>query len=411
MPAFPLDIISVINEIRGQPISVPTEPEFFFDMTQEAAAKNFLMFKQYKFNLGRAIKVQTLSPLGYSSEFKMPQVLQKIFKNHPLWAKMERLLIKGSQWPLEEISEENKVADLQEALQFGNHKGAISKPELLKEPITADVQHGYRLVIPLDKIKGIPGACLAPMNIMHQFILDASEDIVNKERLTHNQSFKWQSGTSVNKQVIKEELQRCMYGWCLMRLLSWIVAACCKFPNKPIMIQKIDIKSAYQRCHLNAATAIQTITQLPEEELATIMLQLTFSGAPCPFEWNIISESICNLANTILYDNSWDSLSDYTPCQHLVPPIELIDESVPFAKGAEQIVNIPVDPQGTGDVYIDNLIQAAVIIEGTNKPFLQLMHVHSQSTQMNQSHAKRWKHATIFRQRQDWKNARPSLVG
>ncbi len=90
--------------------------------------------------------------------------------------------------------------------------------------------------------------------------------------------------------------------------------------------------------------AIQTITQLPEEELAIIMLRLTFRGAPCPFEWNIISKSIRNLANTILYNNSWDPDSDYAPCQHLVPPIDLIDEAVPFAEGAEHIVNIPVDP-------------------------------------------------------------------
>jgi hypothetical protein len=53
-------------------------------------------------------------------------------------------------------------------------------------------------------------------------------------------------------------------------------------------------------------------------------------------------------------------------CKYLVPPIDLIDEAVPFAKGAEQIVNLPVDPQGMGNVYIDDLIQTAVIINGTN---------------------------------------------
>ncbi len=94
---------------------------------------------------------------------------------------MECLLTKGSRWPLEEISKEDRVADLQEAIQFGNHKGATSKPGLLKELIKADIQHGYGLVIPLDKIKHIPGACLAPMNIIHQFTLDASGDIVDKE--------------------------------------------------------------------------------------------------------------------------------------------------------------------------------------------------------------------------------------
>jgi hypothetical protein len=54
---------------------------------------------------------------------------------------MERLLIKGSQWPLEEIRKSNRVADLQEALQFGKHKGATNKPELLRELITEDVRH------------------------------------------------------------------------------------------------------------------------------------------------------------------------------------------------------------------------------------------------------------------------------
>jgi hypothetical protein len=72
MPAFPLELMSIIKEIRGQPIPAPTEPEFFFEMTQEAAAKNFFLFKQYNFNLGRAVEAQKLSPLSYGSEFKKP---------------------------------------------------------------------------------------------------------------------------------------------------------------------------------------------------------------------------------------------------------------------------------------------------------------------------------------------------
>jgi hypothetical protein len=44
--AFPSELISIINEIRGQPIPAPMEQKFFFDMTQEAAAKNLLVFKR-----------------------------------------------------------------------------------------------------------------------------------------------------------------------------------------------------------------------------------------------------------------------------------------------------------------------------------------------------------------------------
>jgi hypothetical protein len=227
---------------------------------------------------------------------------------------------------------------------LGNHKGAASKPDLLKALITEDIRHGYGLVIPRDKVARIPNACLAPMNIMHQFTLNASGDIVDKELLTHDQSFKWQSGTLVNSRVDKDKLQRCMYGRCLMRLLCWRVAARRKFPNKPIVLQKIDVKSTYQRCHLNAVTAIKTITQLTDDELCIIMLCLTFRGAPCPFEWNIISESICNLANAILHNDTWDPTTLFAPCQHLVLPMVLMDDSIPFAEGTKQIVDIPIDP-------------------------------------------------------------------
>jgi hypothetical protein len=157
-------------------------------------------------------------------------------------------------------------------LAFGNHKGASQKPVLLKKLISDNIRYGYGLVIPREKIPRLPHACVSPMNIMNQFTLDAGGEIIDKERLTHDQSFKWKSRLSVNKRVMKERLQRCMYGRCLMRLLCWIVLARWKFPQAPIALQKIDIKLAYRRCHLNAVTAMQTITQLPEDDLGIIML-------------------------------------------------------------------------------------------------------------------------------------------
>jgi hypothetical protein len=120
------------------------------------------------------------------------------------------------------------------------------------------------------------------MNIAKQFTLNMGGEIVDKECLTCDQSFKWQSGLSVNRRVIQDSLQRCMYGSCLMRLLCWIVAARRKFTKAPIALQKINIKSAYWRCHLNAITAMQTITQLPDNKLGMLMLCLTFGGTSCP---------------------------------------------------------------------------------------------------------------------------------
>ncbi len=203
-----------------------------------------------------------------------------------------------------------------------------------------------------------------------------------------------------------------------MRLLCWIVAARRKFANAPIALQKIDIKSAYQRCHLNAITAVQTITQLPDEDLGIIMLCLTLGDAPCPFKWNILLESICDLANKILFDKDWNQLINYASSQHLAPAMALLDASIPFAEGAELIVEISIDPQGTGDIYINDLIQATVVIDGmdnaTRCKCAILLAINICACPMHPNKPIPHKdivHGTRFKQRQDWRSGKPSLDG
>ena len=75
-----------------------------------------------------------------------------------------------------------------------------------------------------------------------------------------------------------------------------------------------------------------------------MMLRLSFGGNPCPFEWDVISESICNLANTILQDDSWDPYDLTVSNQHLVPEWTLLDNSISFRQGLELIVVIPINP-------------------------------------------------------------------
>jgi hypothetical protein len=116
------------------------------------------------------------------------------------------------------------------------------------------------------------------------------------------------------------------------------------YPNKRILATKLDVKAAYQRCHLIASIATQTCTQIPSEGLALMMLWLTFGGAPCPLEWGFIAESICNLANAILLSDDWDPLSLQSPNQHLVPDKIILDDDIPFGIGQDLIVEIPVNP-------------------------------------------------------------------
>jgi len=364
---WPEKMMTIIKSIVESFSPRPDKPLFEFAMTSEAAEKNFLILKSFNFDMKKVLEAQANTPMGYGSEFRKGDILQPLLQNHPLWPRLTNLLKLGSQWPTTPISEEDRVADLLEALSFGNHKGASSQPKLLEELVTNDVVHGYALPLPLDKITRIPGICMAPLNIQPQWTINERGEIVEKDRLTHDQSFKWtQSGTSVNSRIDTDLLQQCKFGKCLTRIINWTVAARRKFPNRRIMAKKDDIKSAYRRMHLSWDTATQTVTQIPDLRLALMMLRLSFGGAPGPFEFSVASEMLCDLINAIKHNDEWDPYKLHGKNQHLVPPPELLDDSIPFAEGLELIVDIYVDPRGITDVYIDDFVSLSVDMEGTD---------------------------------------------
>jgi hypothetical protein len=95
-------------------------------------------------------------------------------------------------------------------------------------------------------------------------------------------------------------------------------------------------------------------------------LQLTFGGKPCLYEWCIISYVICNLTTAILHNDTWDPSCLHRQNQHLVPPPIVLDNSIPLEIGRELIVDIPINPRKTNNIYIDDLISLMMEIKGTD---------------------------------------------
>jgi hypothetical protein len=122
--------------------------------------------------LEAALDAMQDTPLGYRSEFSMPSVLEPLFSKHPNWPRLRQCLTVGSDWVLDELSEEQRVSDLKEAIERGNHKGAVNDPEQLKKLVNKDVTYAYTLPIALDKVLSIPGICMAPVNIAPQNTID-----------------------------------------------------------------------------------------------------------------------------------------------------------------------------------------------------------------------------------------------
>ncbi len=167
-----------------------SNPDDAFSVEAQAANKNYCIMRRFDNNLGKALKAQQDLPLGYGFEFQKADVLEPLFHLHPKWERFKNLLNNGLVWPLAEISKEKRVKDVEEALTFGNHKGATKQPDLLKLLVNNDIIHGFALPLPLNKIARIQGILLAPLNIQAQNTINDTGRIVPKDRLTHDQSYK-----------------------------------------------------------------------------------------------------------------------------------------------------------------------------------------------------------------------------
>jgi hypothetical protein len=132
-PSFdwPINLIAIIKNSINKLCNTPTLPEFSFELNGKAALQNLAILSKYEFDLHKALDANKNSPLNPGSEFRAPDNLSKAFSLHPLWQRMNLVLADGSKWPLVHISEDARQQDVLDALTFGSHKGASTKPDLL----------------------------------------------------------------------------------------------------------------------------------------------------------------------------------------------------------------------------------------------------------------------------------------
>lgn len=365
-PTWPANLVELVKKAISTPCFKPDKPELQFELTAEAAAKNWLVFKKYSLNVEALFDAQSSTPMRYGSEFRDPSAFESIFSNHPNWLHLERTLRQGSHWYLTHLDDSEERKDLDEAIEFGNHKGADNNTELLTELVAKDVEYGYAFPVPLSKLPLIPGAILSPVNIAPQHTINELGQIIDKDRLTQNLSYEQGSGTSVNSRVIEESLLTCPFAHALRRFINTAVALRNKYPGRPILCSKIDYKSAFRRLHLNAKTAVRSFIHIPDQDLALMFTRLPFGGKPCPSEWGALSETTCDLANALLSDPNWNPEEVFNPQSLELPPPKYLPDEVEIADGRELVMQIPVRDTGHADIFIDDTFALAVDLPGSN---------------------------------------------
>ena len=95
----------------------------------------------------------------------------------------------GSQWPIEELDEKSRLADLKGALGRGNHKSAKENGKFLSESLVKEINKVWEFILPLHRAMDIPGPFVSPMGVEEQLGVSATGDFVPKKRLTSDLSF------------------------------------------------------------------------------------------------------------------------------------------------------------------------------------------------------------------------------
>jgi hypothetical protein len=117
----------------------------------------------------------------------------------------------------------------------------------------------------------------------------------------------------VNSRIKLKDYAKMIYGWCLSRVVHYIVALRAAYPQQRIFISKYDYSDAYRRVHHAASAAVQSIIVI--DEIAYIPLQLTFGGSPNPPTWCAFSEMVTDLSNKIMLCEEWNPSDLHNPAQ------------------------------------------------------------------------------------------------
>ena len=120
---WPEHFLGIIEQLTLELYPLPTQPKFEFERKTKVANRNWQILRNYE-NLGDAISAQSTSILQYGLEFRPVKSLEPLLKSHPFWPWLEQELLTGVHFPLTPTSTKEKLGDVRESLEFGNHKGS-----------------------------------------------------------------------------------------------------------------------------------------------------------------------------------------------------------------------------------------------------------------------------------------------
>jgi hypothetical protein len=208
-----------------------------------------------------------------------------------------------------------------------------------------EVRCGFSLPLPTATLIKLPRCYLAPLDMIYQGSIDERGRFVEKSRLAHELSLKGPSGMSVNSRVIGLFLPANLFWFALRHMVHFIVGCRLHFPEKLVLIDKADMKTAYRRVRLQLVVLVECIPQL--DRLLFMMSRFPFRGKPCPAQWCTISEPICDLATELIHEAYWSPDSLRSCYDSVLPVPDRAHSDTPFTDALPLAFSIPKNAVGS----------------------------------------------------------------
>jgi len=348
--------LRTLIKIAMSPVIVPSKPNVMFEMSDEARQFNHDRLREHGFDLSELLKANVGTTLDFGSEFRPVSQLAELLGDHPSFGVVSRFIQGGMPFVFcRELDAATSKIELEAALARGNHKSASDESARLLHLIAKDVQHGFSLPIWKDTARQLKGAAAQPLGLANQWTLTPDGSRTEKARMTQDLSFSpIDPDNSINSRIDMSAYPEMVYGWCLSRILHFVVALRLQYPSTKILIAKYDYSDAYRRMAHDAKAAAQTIAAI--DDTAFVALRLTFGGSPNPPAWCAISEMVADLANEISQCRQWDPELTFNPAQRVSPKPSLLPTDVPMGAAREMSVSPHPVVEGRVDVFIDDLI-------------------------------------------------------
>ena len=341
------------------PVPVPDPPPVKFATDAASVRHNTSLLEQSGFNMETLLQQAQSTTLGFGSEFRPLQQLQRLLGQHPNFPFFRTILEQGMDYIFtegDELSNEQRAAELARMTTRGNHKSALDASEHVSRLLEKDVLHGFSLPVDPKIVPRINLAMVQPCGVVNQYGLMEDGSRVLKQRLTQDLSYSCDDdATAVNERIDISAYPDMIYGWCLSRIVHYVAALRLVFARDRILVAKFDFSDAYRRIAHSGDAAAQSI--LLVDDLAYIALRLTFGGAPNPPTWCAFAEMATDLSNETPLCADWDPVELRDPSLPLPPPPIILADAEPFAPAREMSVHVPTTMTGRSDCFVDDVIK------------------------------------------------------